>query len=130
MLADAFQKIYRAIVERESKVLDAKSVHYESKTDKLRNFKVGAALAQTSQATYLKQLFIKHLTSIFIYIDEMDDGTMTPIEKWSESISDARNYLALLEMVTMEKLEETNKTKYDEIMDRISFKGLEPPSRA
>ena len=110
-----FQKIYRAIVERESVVLDNKSIHYESKTDKLRNFKIGATLAESSQATFLKQLFIKHLTSIFIYIDEMDNGTITPIEKWSESISDARNYLALLEMVVREEMMNRDKTPIDEL---------------
>ena len=72
--------------------LCAKAKEYASDGDRLHNFKVAAALAQTSPVTALGGMMLKHTVSIYDMLREEN----TDLELWEEKIKDHINYLFLL----------------------------------
>lgn len=94
MLAKEFQ----AVLERQwgytHRTLVAKAVEYASDTDVLSNFKTAAALQHITPEQALTGMLAKHIVSIFNMV-----GTTAeyPSAVWDEKITDAINYLILLQ---------------------------------
>jgi len=88
----------RQIIE----VLTEKAKEYSSDTDRLHNFKVGAALLGVSPEKYAWFLSVKHLVSIQDTIDAIDEEFPSQ-EYVNEKFGDAINYLILLDALIRER---------------------------
>ena len=99
MNTDDFEKAFEEQVERCREVLVNKAREYATE-DRLHNFKVAAALQGISPEAALAGFLAKHIVSIF-------DMTPTPKShsraQWDEKITDALNYLFLLNAIIKEE---------------------------
>ena len=99
MNTDDFEKAFEEQVERCREVLVNKAREYATE-DRLHNFKVAATLQGISPEAALAGFLAKHIVSIF-------DMTPTPKSynraQWDEKITDALNYLFLLNAIIKEE---------------------------
>lgn len=106
-----FQTLAHRRFEECKKVLAAKNAEYSRGGDKLHNFKRASAIVGSGRHRYypedaLEGMWLKHLVSI---LDMIDDVPNLPTIKLLDSkITDAINYLVLLEALFMEQMEAYN----------------------
>ena len=82
-------------------LLAKKAAEYAPDDDRLENFKRAAGLLQQSSAQALLGMLVKHWVSIAVMIET--DGFGTHLGRlWEEKISDAINYLHLLEAILVD----------------------------
>ena len=120
-----FNELLDQILHRVTNVLASKSAEYSTDTDKLHNFKRAGAMLQCSPEKALVGMWTKHVISILDIIDEIDRQQSTHlkrlrkaftkaffkkyyekqinIEMIEEKITDAINYLILLEALIKEE---------------------------
>jgi len=98
-----FEAIFKHQVDQCSSVLLSKAKEYATE-DRLHNFKVAAALQNTTPRDALGGMLAKHIVSIFdlIQADKLADQRV-----WDEKIGDAMNYLFLLQAVIVEEAYES-----------------------
>lgn len=82
-------------------ILMLKSQEYTPDNDKFKNFRIAAALTQTTPAKALWAMAAKHFASI----SELLQRDETNMELWTEKITDAINYLLLLRALLEEENE-------------------------
>lgn len=89
-----FSKIVDQQLDRCRSVFVSKTEEYDLvPVDRLRSFKVAAALQHLTPKQALCGMMCKHTVSVF---DMVEAGEDYPIEKWDEKITDNINYLLLL----------------------------------
>lgn len=99
MKAPEFNQILNDQFDRCRDTLGAKAVEYADDTDRLRNFKLAAALTEATPREALAGMLVKHTVSIF---DMCLDGAEHPPAQWDEKITDHINYLILLRAIVAE----------------------------
>jgi hypothetical protein len=97
-----FQVLIRNTFYRSTHVMGRKSKEYASDDEKLANFKKAAALQGLRPEQALFGMLAKHLVSLADMAGDQG-GTPFPREVWEEKLTDAINYLLLLEAVIHEK---------------------------
>lgn len=98
MTATEFERIFEEQVERSRKELVNKASEY-SIEDRLRNFKVAAALEGKTPEQALSRMMAKHTVSVY---DMVESGLAYPIELLQEKITDHINDLFLLNAIVRE----------------------------
>ena len=102
MTNEKFQQIVGDITGRIKQTLRAKGEEY-ARGDRLSNFKRAASLERCSPERALRGMLTKHLISIYDMIDDLERGRPHPLRLWQEKITDAINYLILLEALLQER---------------------------
>ena len=98
MTATEFERLFEEQVERSRKELVNNASEYAIE-DRLRNFKVAAALEGKTPEQALAGMMAKHTVSVY---DMAESGLAYPIELWQEKITDHINYLFLLNAIVRE----------------------------
>lgn len=101
---DTFDKIVTERTQKIKDILASKAEEYASDTDRLHNFKAGAAMFQCTPERHCAYLMSKHLISIFDMVRDIDMGILASRAQWEEKLGDAINYLILLEALVRERL--------------------------
>jgi hypothetical protein len=83
--------------------LCSKNKEYARNNDKLHNFKKSALFRGISDTEALAGMMLKHTTSIYDFIDDINIGIEHPIEVWDEKLIDQINYLLLLRGLLIDK---------------------------
>jgi hypothetical protein len=73
--------------------LNAKNEEYARGDDKLHNFKKAAAFINKLPTTALMGMMLKHTTSIYDMLDDLEAGKRPSMTLWDEKIGDQINYL-------------------------------------
>jgi hypothetical protein len=102
MKTEQFNEIVEARCEKIKKVLVKKAAEYSSDTDRLHNFKVAARVNDETPEKALWGMMAKHLVSILDIVAATRGGRMPSAEMRNEKITDAVNYLILLEALLIE----------------------------
>lgn len=106
-----FNKLLKEILARTTNVLSTKSAEYATDEDKLHNFKRAGAMQNCTPEKALVGMWAKHLVSILDIVDniekndgfvDMYDGYDEYLAKVEEKVTDAINYLILLEALIKE----------------------------
>ena len=104
MTQTQFEALFNEQVERERRLLIAKNREYASGKDKLYNFKRAAEILRKTPETALWGMLMKHLVSIQDIVEGVERGcTSIAREVLDEKITDARNYLLLLQGLMYER---------------------------
>lgn len=94
MKALEFNELLNARLKKITETLGQKALQYESKADRLHNFKVAAQLSNSTPEKALWGMAMKHLVSITDLISGQLENNRKNID---EKIGDMINYLILLE---------------------------------
>lgn len=104
-----FNKLLDEIIKRTTSVLASKSAEYSTVNDKLHNFKRAGKMLQCTPEKALVGMWTKHIISILDIVDAIDNNQGfidedydEVIAKVEEKITDALNYLILLEALIKE----------------------------
>ena len=97
MTQQEFEVLFNLQLERCKKLLDIKGTEYSNVSDRMRNFIKGSELNTCTPEFYLHCLMTKHLVSISDMVKGLEKGQTPTIERWNEKITDAINYLFLLD---------------------------------
>lgn len=97
-----FSVIVNNRIERIRNVLSTKALEYSSNLDRLGNFKRAAAIQQDTPEAALIGMFSKHMVSILDAVDSIESIDRS-MDFWDEKLSDAINYLILLEALVFER---------------------------
>lgn len=92
------------VIKRQNYCLDLlnkKAAEYAPDEDRLENFKRAAGILQQSSAQALLGMLVKHWVSIAVMIETDQVGAQYGC-LWKEKISDAINYMHLLEAVLVD----------------------------
>jgi hypothetical protein len=96
-----FNKIVKARIREIESMLVTKGREY-SNSDRLSNFKDGAALRKQQPETVLWGYVTKHIVSLNEFMIRIEAGhTVTP-EQWIEKLQDTAVYMLLLETILTE----------------------------
>ena len=98
-----FEKVCNDIFDQCKKLLLSKNVEYARDEDKLHNFKKAARFRGVTNEEVLAGMMLKHTTSIYDYIDDVNKGVYHPIDRWDEKLVDQINYLLLLRGLLIER---------------------------
>lgn len=96
MTPQNFDIIVQKVMERCIETLSYKKDEYSEGSDRLDQFKKGAAFRNKHPMDVLGGMMIKHTTSIYDLIDKESRGESVGIGMWEEKITDHINYLILL----------------------------------
>ena len=97
-----FEKLLKEIIERTTKVLSTKSDEYSTDSDKLHNFKRAGKMLGCTPEKALVGMCTKHIISILYIVDNEDNSETIDVKIIEEKITDAINYLILLEALLKE----------------------------
>lgn len=89
-----FDQIVESRIEKIRDVLVSKGKEYADDTDRMMNFKSGAAMQGITPLQCLRGYMTKHITSLYNLLQSPDN--VAPAV-WDEKIGDSINYLILLE---------------------------------
>lgn len=103
MTAEKFNEIFEETIEKSRKVLGAKKAEYTPELDRLSNFKTAADLIHTTPEKALGGMLVKHIVSVFDYIDRQTQGENFTMNQWDEKIIDVINYMILLRALLIEQ---------------------------
>jgi hypothetical protein len=106
--AEEFEAVYDQMSTMSRWTLVEKAKEYASDGDRLHNFKIAAALTQSSEEQALWGFLVKHLVSLSDMVTSGDEYTDA---QWDEKIGDAINYLFLLRAQVQET--KSNRTALD-----------------
>lgn len=102
-----FEGVFNRRVETLRKVLIQKAKEYARGGDRLSNFKKAAGAQGCTPEQALLGMWMKHVISIVDLVKDLEEGKTAEYELWDEKITDAMNYLVLLDALIQERL--TNK---------------------
>jgi len=94
MKTQEFNELLEERIKKIKETLIKKAFEYETKTDKLHNFKAAAVLSSTTPEKALWGMAMKHLVSITDIINGNLENSRNNID---EKLGDMINYLILLE---------------------------------
>jgi len=121
-----FFKLNEILDRRSANVLGAKSAEYSQGGDKLHNFKAGAIYRNKTSEEILAGMMMKHTTSIYDLIDEVEqhyhtsEGETRPLSLWLEKVIDHINFLKLLFALRVEHMGQN----LDDVQDLCNEKPL------
>lgn len=109
-----FQEIVKNQLEKCQSLLVGKAEEYATGKDRLSQFKVAAALENTTCRQAVSGMMAKHTTTVHDWASKPEDF---PLDAWDEKITDSINYLMLLKAVLVEeqegnKLDITHQSKH------------------
>ena len=114
MKAEDFEKVWLDQVQIEKAMLLERADAYASKGDRLNNFYEGAQLSGNSPMQYGFGLVVKHIIALRDLINKEAKGDATytekELEKFTEYVTDMRNYSVLLKSLYMETKDKCAKT--------------------
>ena len=96
-----FDKVVENRLDSCKRVLSSKDKEYSSDTDRLHNFRLAAAMSETTPELALWGMWCKHLVSVKDLIDRPENVTTELIH---EKLGDVINYTLLLEGLLTERL--------------------------
>lgn len=102
MTAEEFDMIVERRINKIKDTLLSKAEEYAGKTERLHNFKRGAAMTGQQPAQVCVGFMVKHLVSVFDIIDDLSLGDGRRLCHFDEKVTDAVNYLILLEGLVKE----------------------------
>jgi hypothetical protein len=112
MKAEQFDGIVENQIKNIKNVLAAKRKEYApGDGDRLHNFRVAAALSNTSLAGAAMGMALKHIVSVADIVKLSEVGTVPSIEMIEEKFGDAINYLILIKACLVEQMEERPQTR-------------------
>lgn len=123
MKNEQFQELLTDILKDCEATLSKKANQYATGEDRLHNFKHAALIDNETPERALWGMAKKHLVSIIDMLNGIDAGYLYSSTLWREKLGDLRNYLILLEALTIERKKENDGTKeeeYQEILDRLT----------
>lgn len=97
MTQQEFEVLFFQQVKRCERLLLKKGAEYATGTDRFQNFKDGGEYLRCSPELTLLSYLTKHLISIRDLVKNIDKGNIPSMEVWEEKITDAMNYLFLLD---------------------------------
>ena len=100
-----FDSIIANTLDAAHNMLTRKSEGYSNESDRLHNFRTGAALNGISMEQVCWGMATKHIISIR---DMVMSGESYSAEIWDEKLGDAINYLAILKAITVETNDDKN----------------------
>ncbi len=105
MTAETFEQIVEARLEVLRSTLLAKAEEYASE-DRLHNFKRSAAITGETPEQICIGFFVKHMTSLLDIVEDLSSGRTESkrVTVYEEKVTDALNYLLLLEALIKERL--------------------------
>jgi len=98
-----FKKVTDETFKKCDKVLNSKNIEYARNNDKLHNFKVAGTTRGVTPESALGGMMLKHVISIFDYINDTDKDICRNVDSWDEKIVDNINYLLLLRGLVIER---------------------------
>jgi hypothetical protein len=102
-------KKFNEIIERRLDLIEdtltKKAAEYAINDDRLHNFNKAAAFTSKSREECLWGMALKHLVSVTDIIDKVSVGELPSKHLLDEKIGDLINYLCLLEVSIVEKIE-------------------------
>ena len=105
MLPKKFDEVVEYRCNEIKRILCKKSKEYATKTDRMHNFNVAAAVLQKTREEALLGMATKHIVSIFDIVHNVGLGKYPSVEAVEEKIGDAINYFILLEAMLKEDIE-------------------------
>jgi hypothetical protein len=112
MKAEEFEKIWLDQVQTEKGMLLERAEAYATNGDRLGNFYEGSTLAGNTPMQYGFGLVVKHIIAVRDLINKEARGECKldekELEKFTEYVTDIRNYAVLLKSLYMER---SNKVK-------------------
>jgi hypothetical protein len=97
-----FDKLVADRLDHCYNLLTVKGEEYSRNNDRLWNFKRAAEMQAIAPAEALRGMLAKHLVSVFDMVDQVAAGDIPPPAMIDEKLSDAINYLLLLEVLIAE----------------------------
>lgn len=101
MKHDTFSNIFAEQLNLCEDIMIGKGREYNPGEDRLKEFKIAAALKNVTPRQALAGMMLKHTISIYGMVDSDEEFS---IEKWNEKITDHINYLILLKAVVSEEM--------------------------
>ncbi len=102
MRPEEFNDLLDETIVKIMRLQGSKGKEYSRNNDRLSNIKRSAAMLQCHPASAVVGVWVKHITSIFDMVDDLENGEGHPEEMWDEKILDAIVYLILLKAVIRE----------------------------
>lgn len=102
MKPERFDEIVENRLKHCKDVLSWKNEEYSSDTDRLHNFKVAAAMDETTPENALWGMYLKHLVSVRDIVKNIESGVPSHVTV-AEKIGDSINYMLLLEALLAER---------------------------
>ena len=97
MTQQEFELLFNLQIERCKELLVRKSAEYATDKNRMKNFIDGGAYLNCSPEMALLAYLTKHLISIRDMIISIEEGKSPALNQWEEKITDALNYLFLLD---------------------------------
>jgi hypothetical protein len=91
---EQLQRVYATLVQKASEYAHG---------DRLSNFKRPADMMRMTPEKVLIGYWMKHITSLMDFVDELDKGVLRSEDIWTEKITDAQAYLCLLRAFIRER---------------------------
>ncbi|MBE0427776.1 MAG: hypothetical protein IBX72_14170 [Nitrospirae bacterium] len=120
-----FEDVLEKRINTIRKVLGAKEKEYARNSDRLSNFKKAAMAQGITPEKALRGIWFKHVISIVDFVDDLDNGTSYSYDRWNEKITDALNYLILLDALIQERLERLRKREAMQTAEFVTFKRFD-----
>lgn len=109
MKAEEFEKIWLDQVQIEKAMLLERAEAYATNNDRLGNFYEGSQLAGNTPLQYGFSLVVKHIIALRDLINKIAKGdgkfTEKELEKFTEYVTDMRNYAVLMKSLYMEEMQ-------------------------
>jgi hypothetical protein len=97
-----FDDVIDITLEKVRTILGRKQAEY-ARGDRLHNFKVAGAIANTTPEMALRGMMAKHVVSVYDLIKDIEDGKKVEFILWDEKTLDTINYLILLRALLYER---------------------------
>lgn len=104
MKTETFNVLVAECIEKIRSTLVKKSGEYSRNDDKLHNFKRAGAMLGCTPEKALLGMMVKHTTSIFDMVDDLEKGKFPSLEMLDEKFTDNLNYLILLKALIKESI--------------------------
>lgn len=112
MTFEKFDKLVEARMEKIHALMSQKREEYARRGDRLHNFKRTAAFRYQTPEESLAGMWMKHVTSIFDMIDDIEAGIEPSMESWEGKLNDNIIYTFLLEGLIRDRITEAHNKIY------------------
>jgi len=114
MNQEQFDQLLKNRLYTTRNTLSSKGEEY-ARGDRLSNFKKIASMTGVTPERALWQLVSKHIVALGDFINDLDNGTTQPTDRWDEKYGDVVAYMCLLEALVVERssMVQANKCMHD-----------------
>jgi hypothetical protein len=109
MTNEDFNALLEDMIAKIRSTLGHKAVEYARGNDRLSNFKLAAALNQSTPEKALLGMLTKHVISVWDFVRDIDEGVVASEALWDEKLGDVINYCILLKGLIAERLNAKSK---------------------